>query len=190
MLLFFALLLAPALSQAQLTDPFDTSLCPWDDFMPRVRRSASLLPLPTDPPARVGRQAQAVDTACCSDPNSGCEGGFPSACSAPCAITFVPFADQCRDLISQYMPEQKPALESLADRCISTTNEDLFRMIRDMQDDNCCVDTSMIVPAGMNCKCSRSLCVFFRSLKKRLHRSRATPPSRTIWPTAARMLTS
>ena len=90
-----------------------------------------------------------MDTACCSAPNSGCEGGFPSACSAPCAITFVPFADQCRDLISQYMPEQKPALESLADRCISTTNEDLFRMIRDMQDDNCCVDTSMIVPAGM-----------------------------------------
>ena len=91
-----------------------------------------------------------MDTACCSDPNSGCEGGFPSACSAPCAITYVPFADQCRDLISQYMPEQKPALESLADRCISTTNEDLFRMIRDMQDDNCCVDTSMIVPAGIN----------------------------------------
>ena len=41
-MLLFLLLLAPALSQAQLTDPFDTSLCPWDDFMPRVRRSTAL----------------------------------------------------------------------------------------------------------------------------------------------------
>jgi hypothetical protein len=82
---------------------------------------------------------------------AGCPpgGGFPTACSAPCALTFIPFADQCRDLIGNLMPAQQPAIDSLSDRCITGNNEDLLRMVRDLQDEHCCVDTSMIVPADM-----------------------------------------
>jgi hypothetical protein len=128
--LLLALLLPNEGALAQLTDPFDTALCQWDDFMDR---------------------ANAVDGACCGDPAAGCPpgGGFPSVCSPECALTFVPFADQCRDLIGQLMPAQQPAIDTLSDRCVTGNNEDLFRMIRDLQDASCCVDTSMIVPADM-----------------------------------------
>ena len=61
----------------------------------------------------------------------------------------MPFADQCRDIIGQLMPAQQPAIDTLSDRCVTGNEEDLFRMVRDLQDNECCVDTSMIVPAGM-----------------------------------------
>ena len=110
----FLLWLAAEGVVAQLTDPFDTDLCPWDDFMQR---------------------ANDVDAACCGDPAAGCPpgGGFPTGCSATCALTFIPFADQCRDLIGTLMPAQQPAIDTLSDRCITGKNEDFLRMVRDLQ---------------------------------------------------------
>ena len=48
---------------------------------------------------------------------------------------FVPFADECRDLLGRMMKEQLPEADNLANRCLTGTKrvEDLVRMVRDLE---------------------------------------------------------
>ena len=128
-LLAVVLLVGSTSAQMHPTDPFDTDACPWDAVQ-----------------ARAGE----VDEACCSTPDAGCPlgGGFPALCPAECAVVFVPFDDECRTMMSQLMPDLVPSLNSLADRCLTTTGEGLFQMVRELEEAECCVDTDAIVSGG------------------------------------------
>eukprot|EP01047_Picozoa_sp_COSAG01_P021107 COSAG01_NODE_1215_length_11206_cov_8.747096_6_plen_207_part_00 len=110
-----------AAQQGSLMDPFNTNSCPWSAFMGRT---------------------QQVETACC---RTGPCAGFPTACDAQCATVFIPFIDECRDTISHFMAQQEPAMNGLADQCLIGNGMDLIRMVRELQDAQCCIDTSQIV---------------------------------------------
>lgn len=79
---------------------FDTETCGFNDLAAR---------------------ASEVDMKCCSTTGvdgEACQNYLPATCSYTCAAQFVPFFDDCAELLSTMMAAQLPEYEQLAGKCL------------------------------------------------------------------------
>ena len=60
-----------------------------------------------------------INSECCNDPSEDCSGGYPATCNAGCAALFLPFWDECHDMLGKSSSNYEPTV-ALCEAAVET----------------------------------------------------------------------
>ena len=83
-----------------------------------------------------------VDAVCCQqagDPNQCGNSGAPTGCDYECSLMYVPWFNECHELIEQFVGAQLPQFDSTYRQCQNQDPHDVLREIYDLEQQGCAV---------------------------------------------------
>ena len=93
----------------------DAETCDWDTFFDR---------------------SDEVNNVCCAT-DGMCTDGMPNECALTCAQVFVPFMDECREILLELMNNDISDFIAIDDDCNANAAEDIWTRLAELQNDGC-----------------------------------------------------
>ena len=75
--------------------------------------------------------------AACCETEAACPGGIPTSCSVECGQVYVPYYDECQDLILEFAADEIIPFDHLTQQCVTLPTDNMFEMIRAMKQTGC-----------------------------------------------------
>ena len=86
--------------------------------------------------------------AACCETAAACPGGMPGTCSVECGEVFVPYYDECQDLLLEFVADEIIGFDHLTQMCVALPPDNLFEMIRAMKQTGCTFPNHELDNAG------------------------------------------
>ena len=75
--------------------------------------------------------------AACCETETACPGGMPTSCSVECGQVYVPYYDECQDLLLEFVADEIVSFDHLTAQCVTLPSDNVFERIRAMQATGC-----------------------------------------------------
>ena len=84
------------------------------------------------------QRAQQVTAKCCGDDGNACdEEGLPASCGVDCGSIFVPFFEECQQLLVELLEEEVTAFDAVETLCLDQQAANLYRYMNDLETQGC-----------------------------------------------------
>ena len=97
--------------------------------------------------AQFSDRTDEVEAVCCQqagNPNACGADGAPTRCDYECSVMFVPWFNECHELIEVIVSDQLPEFDATYRQCQNQDPHDILREIHELTDQGCSVQ----LPAG------------------------------------------
>ena len=82
-------------------------------------------------------RADRMNAACCADGNGCGTTGMPATCTLDCGMAFVPFYDECHDLIVALVDDEMPAFDTLTTSCLAIDPATMWAAVGSLDAQGC-----------------------------------------------------